>query len=475
MRMTPSDTGDAPTSERPTGRAGSPPALRRSERRRPGQPDGGRGARRLVPKAIAIFAATGLLTVVVVGLVSALLVRRFAVDQAVDTARTVTQLVGRKVVQPALTDRILVGDTHAIAALDRVVRRDVLSTQIVRVKLWTSEERIVYSDEPRLIGQRYALARDDRRALATGEVIADVSDLASPENRFERPYGKLLEVYFPVRTPRGVPLLFEAYLPFDSVNAAANSAWLRFAPALVAALVALWVLQLPFAASLARRIQRGQREREELLRGALEASDAERRRIAADLHDGVIQDLTGVSYSLAAGAERLDVPDTDRLRGMLRRSATSVRESVRGLRGVLVDIYPPNLHATGLEPAIADLLAPLAARGMRTSLEMPPGLRLAANDETLLYRGAREALRNVGSHSGAGFVGVFLSVHGSTATLRVEDDGHGFSPPAVASRQAEGHVGLRLLGDLARHAGGRLEIDSAPGRGTTVVLSVPVT
>ena len=88
-----------------------------------------------------------------------------------------------------------------------------------------------------------------------------------------------------------------------------------------AALVALWLLQVFPALSLARRLDSDQREREALLRRAIEASDAERRRIAADLHDGVVQDLAGISLGLAARAERAQGEEAAALRSAARRHA----------------------------------------------------------------------------------------------------------------------------------------------------------
>ena len=129
-----------------------------------------------------------------------------------------------------------------------------------------------------------------------------------PENRFERGQGKLLEVYLPIRTPSGERLLFEAYFRYTPVSAAGARIWRSFAPISLGALIVLEFVQIPIAWSLARRLRERQREREALLRQALEASELERRRIAADLHDGVVQDLTGVAYSLTGAARQPNVP-----------------------------------------------------------------------------------------------------------------------------------------------------------------------
>jgi two-component system NarL family sensor kinase len=194
---------------------------------------------------------------------------------------------------------------------------------------------------------------------------------------------------------------------------------------------------------------------------AIEASDTERRRIARDLHDGVVQDLAAVSYSLAGAAEGAPSPyDAE-----LREAAAETRHGIGQLRTLLVEIYPPELHRAGLAAALADLLGAAEARGLETKLEVQPELRLDRDTEALFFRVAQEAVRNANKHAGAKHV----SVDVGSQRLVVEDDGRGFDPESV---QGDGHFGLRMLEDVVREAGGTLEIDSAPGKGTRVAIEV---
>jgi signal transduction histidine kinase len=344
------------------------------------------------------------------------------------------------------------------------VRARVLRDPVVRVKIWDPTGRIVYSDEPRLIGTRYDLGEDERGSIRDGSVDAEVSDLGRPENRFERRYHKLLEVYLPVRTTSGSPLLFESYQRFSSVAASGRRTWLAFLPALLGGLLVLWLVQLPLAARLARRIRAGQRDRERLLQRAIDASDVERRRIAGELHDGVVQSLAGLSYSLAAAAERGNGsadPET------LERAATATRESVRELRGLLVEIYPPSLHRSGLAAALNDAAAPLVRRGVEVDVHVAPDLAPGEDVEALLFRVAQETLRNVAAHAEASRVEVRAEREGNVVRLSVSDDGRGFDTGAA---RPEGHFGLSLVEDLARDAGATVAVDSAPGAGTRVRL-----
>src|SRR5436305_7095486 len=144
-------------------------------------------------------------------------------------------------------------------------------------------------------------------------------------------------------------------------------------------------------------------EREDLLRRAIEASDLERRRVAADLHDGAVQRLAGVSLSLAASASRAGDPDQRAIDSSreFAQAAAETRETIRELRTLLVDIYPPTLRRSGLVAALDDLVAPLKAAGMSVTLRLPESFRVPDDIEALLYRVAQEALRNARAHGEA--------------------------------------------------------------------------
>jgi two-component system NarL family sensor kinase len=423
--------------------------------------------------AVSRFALVSVAAILVLGAVGVTIMRSTGTSEAIREAKQVTRLVGRGTVEPDVTPAILRGDPRAIRRLDRLVRRRVLHDPIVRVKIWTPAGRIVYSDEPRLIGARYELESSHRNALRKGTLDADVSDLHEAENRFERNHGKLLEVYMPIHASNGRPLLFEVYQRFSSISSGGRHLWLSFLPALLGALLVLGLLQLPLAWSMARRLRAGQEERETLLRRTLEASDSERRRIARVLHDGVVQELAGVSYSLSAAADRSEGGDAA-MEDALRKAAAHTRESMRELRSLLVEIYPASLHQAGLEASLRDVLAPLGRQGLETSLVIDRDLELSESAEAQLFRAAREALRNVLLHAGARRVEVRVTRAGETAKMVVADDGRGFSPDALSQRRDEGHLGLRLLADLAAEAGGRLVLDSEPGRGTRVTMEIPV-
>jgi two-component system, NarL family, sensor kinase len=415
----------------------------------------------------------GLAGLFTVGLATLVASQRIGEREAITDARTTTLVRAQGRVEPVVTNTLPAGDPAAVRTVAAIVDHDVIDADLVRVKIWNASGRIVYSNEPRLIGATYTLGDDELAALHSGLIEAGVSDLSKPENRFERSYHKLLEVYLPIRTPNGDRLLFEAYYRYDVVSASADRIWRSFAPVALGALVVLELLQIPLAWSLARQLRQRQQEREGLLLRALESSDVERRRIASDLHDGVVQDLTGVTFTLAGAARAQSMPPE--AASLLDDAAGSVRTSVTGLRSLLVDIYPPDLEQLGLESAISELLSGIGDAGLSRTFDAS---QLAGSlpdpVATLLYRAAREALRNVATHARASSVDVTLGSDAEHAWLAVVDDGVGFEPEAAEQRAAEGHFGLRGLDGLARDLGGRLTVRARDGGGTAVELEVPL-
>lgn len=417
-----------------------------------------------VRQASLRFLASVVVVVLIVGGVGLLLLHHAATQESLADARQETRLVGRGVVETVLMRSAGRIDGEVRRELDGLFRRGALGDRVSHVKLWSADGTVLFASESQLSGRRFELGDDEREVMREGGAEAEVSDLSEPENRFERREGKLLEVYAGLRVD-GRPLLFETYRPYGLITASEARLRAAFAPALIVAVALLVLLLLPLVLGLARRLERGRQEREALLQRALEASDRERTRVARELHDGPVQRLTAVAFGLAA-AER--APDGDRLQETLRDGARQVRETVRELRGSLTELYPPALHRQGLRAALGDVLAPLRAAGVQTSLQLPDRLELDADVEATLFRVAQEGARNALDHAEAHRVDLAVTTQDGTVVLTVADDGRGFAP-----EERPGHFGLKLLDDLAREREGRLEVESAPGAGTCLRLEVP--
>jgi two-component system NarL family sensor kinase len=448
--------------------------------------DRGRNGPMLVALHVGQFAFAGIVAAVIVGLATAVASRRVGEREGISEARVTTLIKAEGVVEPVLTDSLL-GDAGGptVARLQAVVKREVIDNSLVRIKLWSKGGTILYSDEPRLIGRQFNLGPDELNALGTGRIFAEVSDLQEPRNVYEREIGsKLLSVYLPVHTPNGEPLLFEAYFRYNSVQASGTRLWRSFAPISLGALVMLEMVQIPLAWSLARRLRKRLQERESLIQRALDASEVERRQIASDLHDGVVQDLAGVAYALSARARRTspaDGIDDAEWREESQEIAETVQESIRSLRSLVIDLYPPNLREEGLASALRDLVERARDNGLNAELDTS-SLHDPLPDAVagLLYRSAQEGLRNALQHADATSITVRVRTANGNVVLEVVDDGRGFDDATLAAREANGHVGLKALRGLVGDGGGSLRVRSTPGsnavedRGTTMTVEIPL-
>lgn len=425
-------------------------------------------------RSVIVRFAAGTLAAIVVAVVGGYFVlRAVAIDEAKRQTRTRVQETAQ-LVEATLGDGLLTGRPRALASVDDVVVGRVLSSSIVRVKIWSAAGRVIYSDNPAEIGRRYPLSPDQHQLLRNGGAEVEVTDLNRPENALDRQDGRLLEAYTRIRTPSGTPILFEIYQRFGSVTAEARRLLGALAPPILGAIALILIVQIPLFWSLTRSLQRSHEQREGLLANAVSSARRERRRVASYLHDGPVQELAGLAFSLAPvadGAEsRGDGADAQLVRNVIDR----LRSTVRDLRALLVDLHPPLLASAGLDAAIRDLVRPLTARGTNVELRVDGDDRLGPETQALVYRVAQEAVRNVIAYADATTVSVDVEVVDSSAHLLVADDGRGFGPGVRERRRTEGHLGLSLVEELARQAGGTLTVESREGAGTQVRLEVPV-
>jgi len=429
-----------------------------------------------VPTATSVIArfAAGTLVAIAVAVVGGYFVlRSVAIDEAKRQTRTRAQ-ESANLVEAIVSDGLLKGRKDAITKVDNVVVGRILSDSIVRVKIWSPSGRVLYSDDPAEIGGRYPLSTDQHQLLRHGGAQVEVSNLDRPENRLDRQDGRLLEAYTRIRSPSGTPMLFEIYQRFGSVTADARRLLRALAPPILGAIALILIVQIPLFWSLTRRLQRSHEQREGLLANAVMSSRRERRRVASYLHDGPVQELAGLAFSLAPVADDAATRGADEDAAVVRNAIDRLRGTVRDLRALLVDLHPPALASAGLEAAIRDLVNPLTSRGTKVELSIDGHDRIDPETQALVYRVAQEALRNVIAYADASEVSVKVDVEDSTARLLVADDGRGFGPDVRDRRREEGHLGLSLVEELARQAGGTLAIESQEGAGTRVTLEVPV-
>jgi two-component system NarL family sensor kinase len=425
-----------------------------------------------VAASVTQFTVAGLVVTLALAGVTGVLARRAGAEEATRSFENVAQVIAA-VLTPSLRADPAQRDPQAQAALSGAVQALLSAGPVVRVKIRDASGQVIWSDEPRLVGQVFPLRPEARTALQTGTVGSDLTDLRDPENHYEGGMGALMTAYVGVRDAQGTPLVVEAYEPRADVATAARQTWLEFVPATLTALLLLQSVQVPLAWRLARRLRRSQEAEASLLKRAVEASDVERRRIASEVHDHLLQDLTGLTYDLDAARLRKP-PDTEGTTALLAGTATGLRHTIADLRALLIDLTPTRVPEGGLGPALVVLAESLERSGTRVAVQLDGAGDLPAPTATLLFRCAQEALRNVAAHSRAERVELAITRNDERATMVIDDDGCGFDDVRLAESNAAGHLGLRALGDLLVDAGGSLTACSSPGQGTRLVATVPL-
>lgn len=422
--------------------------------------------RRVLLQMTAAAAVVGVL----VGVAGSVISRRIAQSQSVHDVAQITDMYAESVIQPSLTNEMATDPAKA-AALGPLVRNRMLSGTLVRVKLWSSQGTILYSDETRLVGKTFALDSGVQTALASPQTKAEVSDLSRPENSFERSEGKLLEVYRPVWTPDGTELAFETYYRYNVVTDRSSQMWRGFVGVTLSSVAIIFVLLVPIMWTLLRRARRAQSQREAMMQRALDASQDERQRIAAALHDGIVQELAAASFAVGGGGEAAAARGDEALAHDLRQAAATVRTSMGGLRSLVVDIYPPTLRSAGLSAALRDMTATLAGRSTEVQLQVDDEAvsRLTHEQQEAIFRIAQECLRNTVKHAGATVAWISVQAEGDDVILQVSDNGKGFR----AADRPEKHLGISLMSDVANSVNARLDLLTAPGQGTTWRMQVP--
>jgi signal transduction histidine kinase len=193
------------------------------------------------------------------------------------------------------------------------------------------------------------------------------------------------------------------------------------------------------------------------------ATDAERRRIERDLHDGAQQRLLAVSLGVGLARSRAAAGARDEAAALVAEAADELAAAVAELRELASGVYPAALAATDLATALETLAARSPVPARTTAVR---AVRLPAAVERACWFTASELLANAAKHAAAHRVEIDLRVDGGRIVLRVEDDGVGGADPDGS--------GLRGLADRVASAGGRFRVHSPPGAGTRAEAAFPV-
>ena len=242
-----------------------------------------------------------------------------------------------------------------------------------------------------------------------------------------------------------------------------ETAWFGLLLVLSATTAAVWIGHRRRAAR-----QQWQHRERDFARRLLDSQDRERARLAAEVHDGLGQQLLVIRNQALLGRQ-----SSDQIAPCLEAIADTAAQGLDEVRAIAATLHPATLERLGLSRALAAMVRTLA-RSTSATITFDPsgGERLAPAVELQLYRIVQESLSNALRHADATQVTVSIVFDDHEVAITVRDDGRGFSPQHVADR-IEGSLGLSSIRQRAMTIGADLTVDSAPGRGTTVRVVMP--
>lgn len=434
-----------------------------------------------IRRELFLFYGAAALALIVVAIGAVIASRSVAQSQALTESEGMTTRMADLVLGPLLL-KAMDGGPKEHEALVSAIEHRMKDGYLREVVVWDAAGNVIFADDPDEIGEHTSPPPPEvTAAIKSGAISSDFED--EPEItslEVDENSDGFVEVYVPLDMPGKPPLAFEAYYDYARVNDNANNLMAQLVPLVLVPLVVLMIILVPIAVSLSRRIRRNDAERAALLEHSLSVSEKERIRIAADLHDGPIQELAGIGYAL--GSVATSVPE--RQWPLMQMVQETVLKAIDSLRRLMVDLYPPDLSVSQLPAALSDLAEPLNDHGVEVSLNVDPLPEMDIDVVTTIYRVAHEALANVTEHARAAHVSVRLETDRvgtngeqcrapQAIVLSITDDGIGVDPNKL-DRRSDGHLGLRLLMTRVEDLGGILTVSVAPQGGTEVRAWLPL-
>lgn len=412
-----------------------------------------------------------MLIVAVAGVAGWVLSLQIARSEAIDEAAHRASAMAHRFAAPYVAaDPAAPNYAKGLRKLDKQVRLRLADGTLLRVKIWSADGTIVYSDETRLVGRQFDLQPNQKTLFVTGGADAELSDLDSDENVLDRDLGKdaegVVEVYAAFESTDGRRLVFEAYLPVEDLLHHQNEILVHVLPLALGGPLVVALLLFPLAVHMSRRVREAERDSIRALRRVFEAAAAERRRLCRGLHDNAIPELVSVGLALEAmSLAGQESPERDQL----DRLAATVRSQVDILRGILKEESEASVARLGLVAAIESV----ADRCRGEGLEVVTDLNEVGLDEAasrLAQAVVSEALRNVRRHSAASSASVGVHRDGDLLVVEVTDNGVGLDP---IRGQVHPDHGLGLLADTVAELGGQTRFENQPDGGASIMVQVP--
>jgi signal transduction histidine kinase len=410
------------------------------------------------------------------------------------------------------------GDLTAPASVGRVLNLEqfikdrILSSQIVRVKIWDPGGTVLYSDEPRLEGRKFDVDENLRKAF-TGQTASEIIDLGQSENIFERGLApKLLAVYVPLRfslaADRKVVAVVEMYQNYASIQSAINELARTLLLLLFAGLFLLYMLMLPLVRRTSKTLAEQKETLEQQSHRLEELLEKERRTVAElreinELKEGMV---TSVSHEIRSPLTSIlgytktllrpdmtpdGTPQQEYLRAIERQSNRLEQQVQNLLSAAQLDRGDAGLQLStfSFEEVALEVISGFEAKAARLKLEFEPGLPPLLNDRAALQTVLKNLLDNAFKFSPEDSTcGLAASRAGEELSFSVADRGIGIAPGDIEKifdrfYQADSSptrlyggvgLGLSLVKGLVARMGGTVAVKSSPDSGSTFTVSLPL-
>lgn len=414
-------------------------------------------------------------------------------NAATATALYVDSFISPLTTELETTDTLSVGP---IRALDEVFQEGPLKDRLYSVKIWRTDGTIVYSPDYDIIGQTFE-PTTELLAASRGEISASFDALGDEEDARERKANiPLLEIYSPIRAPWSGKVIAVAEFYEDGTDLKRTLAETRLKSWLVVAAVMASVagslMTFVFWASrkidsqqaalqhqlnqVSFRSEQNRRLRERLQEASGRVTELNERflkRTSAELHDGPAQLLSFASLRLG---EARKINSKERRDEELVLIEQALGEAMRDIRNVCKGLSLPDIDNLSLQQTIKRVVKSVSARTQhKVNVDLPPEAIFAATSiKICVFRFVQEALNNSFKHAPESKSRVICGIkdNGTRLELTVEDSGPGFEL-ANLDGDADG-LGLGGLKERIRSIGGDLAIESSPGKGTLLTMSVQI-
>lgn len=404
-----------------------------------------------------------------------------------------------------LTDNSQLGNAQ-LQALDMLLSGTPLGQRVVAFKIWGADGRILYSNNPELIGRKFPIKQELILAF-TGQVQTGISNLSEPENEYERQHwSRLIETYAPVRLEKvgSIVAVSEFYQTTDELEREIQAAQRRSWLVVGAATLAMYLLLVGLVgrasstitgqqdelrdhvARLTTLLEQNGQLHQRVRRAAANTTALNERflhRTSVDLHDGPAQDLAlallrvevlAENYqnwrqpaTTGTGASTRSAGDDFRtIQAALQSALTDLREITAGLR--LPELDHLSLAATA-ERAVRKFERKTGRVVGLTLDDLPENAPLPV--KITLYRLLQESLANGFRHANPSEQQVNLARVDEQLVVQVSDNGWGFDPQAIYGNE---HLGLAGMRERVEILGGTFVVESEPGRGTNVSARLPL-